>query len=200
MPMSFKGVWAAVFVFIFWFGGFLWFVYEMPTNPPCPNCTTDAIVVLTGGNNRIASALELLDQKLSDHLLISGVKPGTTLDIIKKNSGFQGRMDTYKITLDDQSRSTKENALYTQKWVKQNDYHSILLVTANYHMRRSLLEFQQAMPNILIIPHPISPQEFSGQEWNKEYKAFCLFLYEYHKYLGALLRSEVKYIINKVHK
>lgn len=196
--MSFKGVWAAVFVFIFWFAGFLWFVYDMPSNPPCPDCTTDAIVVLTGGNNRIASALDLLDQKLAGHLLISGVKPGINLDTIKKNSGFHGHIDNYKITLDDQARSTKENALYTQKWLKQNGYHSIRLVTANYHMRRSLLEFQKVMPDILIVSHPISPQELSDHKLNKDYKTFCLFLYEYHKYLGAFLRSEVKQIINKV--
>src|SRR5258707_372815 len=109
--MSFKGVWAAIFLFFCWFGGFLCFIYDIPQNPPCPDCTTDAIVVLTGGNNRIASAFDLLDQKLSDHLLISGVKSGITLNTIKKNSGFQGDIDHYKITLDDQPRSTKENAL-----------------------------------------------------------------------------------------
>lgn len=194
--MSFKGVWAVVFAFFVWVGGFLWFVFDMPQNPPCPDCTTDAIVVLTGGKNRIAAAFDLLDQKLSDHLLISGVNPGTTLKTIEKKSGFKGPIADYKISLDDQSRSTKENALYTLKWLEKNGYHSVRLVTANYHIRRSLLEFQNVMPNILIIAHPIMPQESLDSHWYKDYKFFCLFFNEYNKYLGALLRLEVKKAIS----
>jgi uncharacterized SAM-binding protein YcdF (DUF218 family) len=196
--MSFKGVWAAFFVFILWVGGFLWFVSDMPSIPPYPESTTDAIVVLTGGNNRIASAFDLLDQKLADHLLISGVNRGTTLDKIKKASGFKGNLANYKISLDDQARSTKENALYTLKWLQKNSYTSIRLVTANYHIRRSLLEFQNVMPDIVIIPHPIRPQDSDNQKWYTDYKILCLFLHEYNKYLGAFLRLEVKSIINRI--
>jgi uncharacterized SAM-binding protein YcdF (DUF218 family) len=190
--MSFKGVWIVIFVFFVWVGGFLWFVFDMPENPPCPDCTTDAMVVLTGGNNRIAAALDLLDQKLADHLLISGVNPGTNLTTIKNNSGFKGNIVRYKISLDDQSRSTKENALNTLKWLQKNGYRSIRLITANYHIRRSLLEFQTVMPDLLIIAHPITPNESLGQQWYNDYKIFCLFFNEYNKYLGTLLRLEVK--------
>jgi len=195
--MSFKSVWAATFIFFLWCGGFIWFVYDMPSKPVCPDCTTDAIVVLTGGNNRIATALDLLSQKLSNHLLISGVNPGTSFKSIKDSSGFLGHIPTSQITLDERSRSTNENALYTSKWVRANDYKSIRLVTANYHIRRSLLEFQQLMPDVNIFPHPITTQETMYPLWCKDYRIFCIFLYEYHKYLGALLKWKVKSLLYK---
>jgi uncharacterized SAM-binding protein YcdF (DUF218 family) len=194
--MPYKSVWVAISIFLFWFGGFLWFVYDMPRVPPCPDCTTDAIVVLTGGDKRIASAFDLLEQKLSNHLLISGVKPGTSIHAIKSASGFQRPVPTEKITLDNASRSTKENALYTSKWIAENNFHSIRLVTANYHMPRSLLEFHQVMPNIVIIPHPIVPKGSLFYTWCKDYKIFCLFFTEYNKYLGALLRYNLKVQFN----
>ena len=37
-------------------------------------------------------------------------------------------------------------------------FHSLRLVTASYHMPRSMLEFARAMPDIAIVPNPVFPE------------------------------------------
>ena len=44
-------------------------------------------------------------------------------------------------------------------------FTSLRLVTANYHMPRSLLEFRRAMPALHIVPHPVFPDNFKRDDW-----------------------------------
>ena len=43
--------------------------------------------------------------------------------------------------------NTNGNAIEAKQWIEQNGIKTITLVTANYHMPRSLLEFKKALPN-----------------------------------------------------
>ncbi len=55
-------------------------------------------------------------------------------------------------------------------------FHSLRLVTANYHMPRSLLEFARAMPDIEIVPHPVFPEISRGPHWwaaAGEFRRWC---------------------------
>ena len=56
--------------------------------------------------------------------------------------------------------STMGNAIETADWIKKSGFNSIILVTANYHMPRSLMLFRHIMPEIRIIPHPVFPIQF----------------------------------------
>ena len=58
-------------------GGFLWFVYSVPTTETAPSRNADGIVALTGGPFRINDALDLLAAGRGKRLLISGVNPAT---------------------------------------------------------------------------------------------------------------------------
>ena len=59
-----------------WFFGFLLFINTIPEMPQDQDTKTDAIVVWTGWNCRVSTAIELLAQGYSDKLFISGIKGG----------------------------------------------------------------------------------------------------------------------------
>jgi uncharacterized SAM-binding protein YcdF (DUF218 family) len=83
---------------------------------------------------------------------------------------------------------TRGNAAETARWIKKEGFQSLRLVTANYHMRRSLLEFKRLMTGVTIIPHPVFPQGFKAEAWWIHWGSFRLVVSEYVKYLIALVR------------
>jgi uncharacterized SAM-binding protein YcdF (DUF218 family) len=50
---------------------------------------------------------------------------------------------------------TEGNAQETAHWIKSHGFHSVILVTNNYHMPRSLAELRRADPTTEIIPYPV---------------------------------------------
>lgn len=61
------------FLLALWGAGFLYFLYSLPEQPSDAIEPTDAIVVWTGGDCRIATGLNLLSHGASNLLFISGV-------------------------------------------------------------------------------------------------------------------------------
>jgi len=50
---------------------------------------------------------------------------------------------------------THGNAQETASWVQRHHYSSLIIVTADYHMPRSLVEFGSEMPGVKLIPYPV---------------------------------------------
>ncbi len=178
--------------------GFVRFVDSLP--PPTTDASrTDAVVVLTGGGDRIATGLTLLKAGKADRLFVSGVHPGTGLDQLVRinraadapplDAGLVARID-----LGDTAGDTFGNSVETVAWMRANHYQSMRLVTANYHMRRALIEFHMAAPDLAIIPNPVQPPGFSGEAWWRDGATFDLLIAEYGKYLIAKWR----YWLNRV--
>ena len=61
---------------LIWVGGLMWFTRTMPKALADGTTTTDAIVVLTGGSERLKTGLKLLSDRKSRKLFISGVYRG----------------------------------------------------------------------------------------------------------------------------
>ena len=55
------------------------------------------------------------------------------------------------------TRRSVGNAAETAARMRSRHYSSLRLVTSNYHMRRSLLEFSIALPEADVVPHPVAP-------------------------------------------
>ena len=83
------------------------------------------------------------------------------------------------------------NAVETAAWMKEQGFRSLRLVTASYHMPRSLLEFNHAMPELEIVPHPVFPAPFKGSNWWRRPSNAQLVAIEFTKYLIARLRTFV---------
>lgn len=149
---------------------------------------TDAIVVLTGGSERVEAGVELLKAGKGKKLLISGVHHGSTLDQLLANQSVPKALHDSAIILGHEAETTIGNADETQTWMKQEGYHSLRLVTANYHMPRSLLLFRAAMPDITIIPYPVLPDKVKLDRWWHHSGTASLLVTEYNKYLLADFR------------
>ncbi len=181
----------SLILLIVWGGGLFTFAAKIPDRVLAADKQTDAIVVLTGGSGRLRAGLDLLLAERAEHLFISGVYGGVDVrqllailkqrpDDIENRIGIGNAVDTI------------ENALETKNWMRMRGYTSLRLVTAAYHMPRSLLEFQDAMPDIEIVPHPVFPEHVKQDKWWAWPGTMALIATEYNKYIVATLRHNVK--------
>jgi uncharacterized SAM-binding protein YcdF (DUF218 family) len=172
-----------------WLAGLVWFADTIPEQVADSATVTDAIVVLTGGSQRLNSGLDLLAAGKAKKLFVSGVHQGVELAELLRVQRHPEDWITCCIALGHAADNTLGNALETADWMAQEKFRSLRLVTAGYHMRRSLLEFRRAMPEIQIIAHPVFPEQVKQEYWWAWPGTAALIIGEYHKYVGALLRG-----------
>jgi uncharacterized SAM-binding protein YcdF (DUF218 family) len=171
-----------------WLGGFVWFASSIPDEVADAESETDAIVVLTGGSLRVQSGLALLAAGKAKKLFVSGVYHSTDVTALLRISRQTPEHVACCIVLGHEADNTLGNATETAQWMRQEGFHSLRLVTASYHMPRSLLEFSRAMPDMRIIAHPVFPESVKQERWWASPGTASLILGEYHKYLLALAR------------
>lgn len=169
-----------------WIGGFIWFVQNIPRETPSDLVPTDAVVVLTGGSGRLPAGIELLAEGHAKKLFVSGVYDGVDVDALLRLSQREPRNLECCINLGYQAGNTHGNAEETERWMVQQGYKSLRLVTANYHMRRSLLEFSRKMPWAVVRPHPIQPDRVEFENWWRKPRTARLLMSEYTKYIIAI--------------
>lgn len=179
---------------VLWLLGFVFFLASLPQpqqNNKLNNEKFDAIVVLTGGSERLKEGLRLLMEERGERLFISGVKPGITEEQLLASIEGLDRSNPIlnEIVLGYEAGNTIGNAEETGYWLAEKGYSKIILVTANYHMKRALLEFRSLLPWVDIYPFAVYPQEMLDLYWWAKPKTIWLLLYEYHKFGGALLRQ-----------
>jgi uncharacterized SAM-binding protein YcdF (DUF218 family) len=182
-----------------WTAGLLWFVHIIPDSAPVEITPTDAIVVLTGGSNRLITGIKLLEAQKAKKLLITGVGENATItdltSLSKEVDRTQVKPLENRIIVGHIATDTISNAVETAIWMEFEQYHSLRLVTANYHIPRAVLQFQAMMPDITIIPHPVFPANFKLHQWWVSPGTAKLVISEYHKYfaLKCLLLSGIHY-------
>ncbi len=174
---------------IVWLAGLVWFADTIPDQVADPGTATDAIVVLTGGSQRLTAGLDLLAAGKAKKLFVSGVHQGIEVAELLRVQHHPENWITCCIALGHAADNTLGNALETATWMEQEKFRSLRLVTAGYHMRRSLLEFHHAMPGIQIIAHPVFPEQIKQAYWWAWPGTAALIIGEYHKYVGAVVRD-----------
>ncbi len=181
---------AALFgLFLLWAFGLLWFAAVLPHEVGEPETKTDAIVVLTGGSGRLHQGLELLAAQRAEKLFVSGVYRGVEVEELLNI--FQQSPEELEccVVLGYEADDTRGNAAETAQWMHQEGFRSLRLVTASYHMPRSLLEFGRAMPDIEIVAHPILSANFRQEDWWRWPGSAGLLATEYSKFIVALIRG-----------
>ena len=140
-----------------WCAGFGWFVEVAEQDGlPLPP-VADGIVVLTGGAERVATALQLLVENRAPLLLVSGVGHGTDIAALVRGSDVPPDILAKRVTLGRVATSTAENAAETASWAREYGIRSLIVVTAGYHMPRALLEMRRALPDVVFYPVPVQP-------------------------------------------
>lgn len=168
-----------------WLAGLFVFAQNIPREAEASQDKTDAIVVLTGGTLRLEQGLALLAQAKGKKLFVSGVHRGVEVQQLIDRSRRSPEVIDCCIVLGYAADHTAGNAKETADWMNRQGYTSLRLVTASYHMPRSLVEFRYAMPHARIIPNPVFPENVKVDEWWRWPGTAVLILGEYNKYLVA---------------
>ncbi len=151
----------------------------------------DAIIVLTGGEKRLDAAMDLLRSGKGRRLLISGVHPSARVIDLQRATGGDPRLFSCCVDIDHAALDTIGNAEESAKWVTSHDWNSVIVVTNNYHMPRSLLELKRMVGDIDLLPYPVVNTRLDGGEWMTNRSALRVLLTEYAKYLAAVVRGFV---------
>jgi uncharacterized SAM-binding protein YcdF (DUF218 family) len=180
---------AAVVIAAIVFAGFLRFADAVATMKPPTDIKADAIIVLTGGYQRIDQAVELLRSGAGTRLLISGANPSTSRAQIRKMTQSSSDLFSCCVDVGYDAIDTIGNANEAARWIGDHDYSNVLVVTNNYHMHRSLYELRRASPKTEFIAYPVVSSDLTRKNWFADPDVLRTLLYEYAKYVGAAARD-----------
>ena len=178
------------------------FVLTLPKPAPLVTATinsTDGIVVITGGQQRLADGFDLLQSGAGKALLVSGVGQGVSKAILADELNLNPRKTALLeccVMLEFQAGDTRENAVAAGKWAQANGFRSLQLVTANYHMPRAKAIFTRKLPNIALSYWPVSPDDLDLDIWWRNPPIIRLLAREYAKHLSEPMANLILTRIN----
>lgn len=173
---------------ILFIGGFTIFLSFATTQNARELVSAHAIVAFTGGPQRIEKAVELLSEGKAKRLLISGVNTETSRRDLRRRLPQYARFFQCCIDLGHVAMNTIGNASETKNWMQKKGFSSLIVVTASYHMPRSLVELRSAMPNIKLIPYAVHSKHINLNSIWTHPDALWLLFKEYVKTLPAIIR------------
>jgi uncharacterized SAM-binding protein YcdF (DUF218 family) len=169
--------------------GFLAFIYSLERKESSPAARADGIVVLTGGSQRIGDAIDLLAQGYASRLLISGVNERTSREEIERLNPGQRRLFDCCVDLDYRARNTIGNAIETRRWAERNRFRSLIIVTSAYHMPRTMVELNHALPDLRKVPYAVVTPAIDPDSWWYSPSTARVLASEYGKLLVVWLRT-----------
>ena len=164
------------------------------SSDPLP-ARVDAAVVLqgsiTGEKVRIAGAMNLLQQGIADRVLLSVPQesywgesiPPVAQGYLEKNYGpaLSARVDFCET--DASVDSTEAEARVLNHCIAEHPWHSIVVVTSDYHTRRAGMLWRRVVgddPKLHITVHGVSDPEFQ-QPWWRHRKSAKTWVTEFSK-------------------
>jgi uncharacterized SAM-binding protein YcdF (DUF218 family) len=169
--------------------GFVLFVSSLPTTPPRPP-KADGIVALTGGDERLDSAVALFEHGVGKRLLVSGVAQETTKTTVGKMSEGGPRFACCA-DIGYAAEDTHGNAEEAAQWARDNHFKSLVIVTGRYHMPRTLREFSAVLPGETLIAYPVEQSRIDLTGWWRRPRTVQLLHREYVKYLATLVTTRL---------
>jgi uncharacterized SAM-binding protein YcdF (DUF218 family) len=168
---------------------FVLFVSSLPS-APATLPKADGIVALTGGGERLDTAVALLERGVGKRLLVSGVSQETTKETVGKMADG-GRRFACCADIGYAAEDTHGNAEETAEWAHDNHFARLVVVTSRYHMPRALQEFSAAMPDETLIPYPVDQSRIDLSGWWLHARTVTLLHREYVKYLASLVTTRL---------
>lgn len=180
-------------------GGFVHFATSIELTEPFPTTKADGIVILTGGDDRIAAGLALMQQGYGRRLLISGVnRNNRTIQSLvgpSMRSAWLMRNTRCCVDLGYQAQNTTGNAREARDWANKWGFRRIIVVTSDFHMPRSLTEFQVALPNVEVIAHPVASHYGRVKSWWHHRSTALLLANEFAKFLIVKARVGIGRVV-----
>jgi uncharacterized SAM-binding protein YcdF (DUF218 family) len=178
-----------------WLVGLLTFADRVSRSTPAPEPDrAGGIVALTGAgsNERIGAAVTLLEAGKARRMLVSGVNREASREDIRTVSKAVRRLYDCCVDLGFTAADTIGNARETADWARAMRYNSLIIVTADYHMPRAMLEIRSALPKAELQAYPVPTLAFNAQRWWRTQRGLRLMIVEYSKYLAILGRETVR--------
>ena len=191
-----KSVAAFLVVALIWYCGLLAFAgrvqQQTPARAPAP---AQGIVALTGvgSNQRIAAAISLLEDGYGRRVLVSGVNPKASREDIRHVSRAVRRLYDCCVDLGFTAVDTVGNARETAGWARAMRYDRLIVVTADYHMPRAMLELNAVLrgSGVTAETFAVPTPALKDRHWWRDPSAARLMVMEYCKYLAILGREGI---------
>jgi len=128
----------------------------------------DAIVTVSGGDNnaRIKKTVELYKEGWAPIVIYSGAAAEGKISnaAAMRNISVDSGVPYQDIIIEEDSVDTIENAKFTAKIIRNNNYQSIILVTSPYHQRRTMNLFKKELGG----EFKIINQSAIDKDWRKK--------------------------------
>ena len=142
----------------------------------------DALLVLTGDENRIPVGYRAWREGKAGELYILGAGGGAKLERVLPGRPALSPAELNKLHIEGWSENTLENAFSAKGLVDERGFRKVILVTSDYHMPRAHLALRT------VLPGPISIEVIPVRSEWKDRAAFPrtlrLFFVEGWKYWG----------------
>ena len=156
----------------------------------------DAIVVFAGGvgesgqagqgyEERVTYAVELYQRGFAPVLIFSSgyvyaMKEALVMRALAVSLGVPAE----SILLEEQAANTYENVKFSTALMEQHGFHSALVVSSPYHMRRVQLVWRRVAPHLQATLTPVPRSLFFGDESRIQFSQIRAIV---HEYLGLFL-------------
>ena len=129
----------------------------------------DAIVVLNGNTEeRVRHGVEVYSEGRAAVLIMSGgnMIRGVPESHLMKDVAVRLGVPPAAILTEEKSNTTITNARYSAELIRQQGYHSIILVTSPYHSRRATRMFRDTLgPDVSVYSQPVTNSSVNLEHW-----------------------------------
>ena len=178
-----------------WVSGLMAFADRISRLTPAPlPQAAEGVVVLTGAgsNARLDTGMAVLEAGLAKRLLVSGVNREASREDIRLVSTAAKRLYDCCVDLGFTAANTLGNARETAEWARAMRFRSLIIVTADYHMPRAMLELKSALPGVSLQPYAAATPVVEARRWWRTRSGARLMIWEYSKYMTVLGRETVR--------
>jgi len=157
-----------------------------------PSGHADAIILLSDDNfyaDRASRVAELSRQEVAPVVVASGrrLRPNAGLGELMEHDLIERGVPKNKIVrFDHTAADTMEEATLLSKLVQEKRWHSVIVVSSNYHARRVRYIFGKIFPSSVAVSVAAARDaEFDPEHWWEKRKSVILFGHEFMGMLDA---------------
>ncbi|MFH1377067.1 MAG: YdcF family protein [Candidatus Woesearchaeota archaeon] len=140
----------------------------------------DVIIILSCGFNkndidketksRVKKAVKLYKKRVSNKILMSGgIFNGKSISYLMKKYAVGLGVKSKDLFIEEKSKDTIGNAVFSKSIIKKNKWKNIIIVTSDYHLKRSLYIFKHVFGEKYKIVGVKSRTNFLSKWRNKRY-------------------------------
>ncbi|MEL7029593.1 MAG: YdcF family protein [Pseudomonadota bacterium] len=174
---------------VVWLAGFGAFLAALPQAGRDEVVRADALVVVTGGQgSRIRAGMALLSDGAGRRLMISGVGRDVTDKQIMEIAEADPTLFDCCVDLGRDAESTVGNAKEIGAWAEGHGFSTLIVVTSDYHMPRTLMLLRDRLPSVELVASPV-PARWGARSfaWLAP-KTVAKLAHEYNKLLATSVR------------